>query len=319
MFAGWASKVVADHLGVGVKSGKPYIYHNKLSNPFINLKKEYKGLEWQEDMIRFFANDVRLSKQANTPIKAYVELANLIKARFRKTNPYFERMGESMIIWTQLWQAVGSGEIKPVPSRVSDASVKKHFLPINLFPTSSSEEEMLTHEEIKRMFPKLGNNAKATVTANDVSVGHRFKTYIFPVDPKFHEGSLNEYLKAKDGHKPGMDCLLNACAGDDIKLGGRGYIDYSAEVIILKKLLGSLHFVKNIKDADLILVPVLHVTTIQYPIGCRSFGKCKNAWYSELANLLKEKSDPTKKHLFLSSQVSILYELVFNVAIVNVI
>ena len=144
MFAGWASKVVADHLGVGVKTGKPYIRHNKLSNPFINLKKEYKGLEWQEDMIRFFANDVKLSKQSNTPIKAYVELANLIKSRFRDTNPYFERMGDSMIIWTQLWTAFESGEIQPIPSRVSDALVTKKYLPINLFPTSSSEEEKLT-------------------------------------------------------------------------------------------------------------------------------------------------------------------------------
>ena len=48
MFAGWASKVVLDHLGFGVKSGAPYIYHNKASNPFTNLKKEYKGLWWQE-------------------------------------------------------------------------------------------------------------------------------------------------------------------------------------------------------------------------------------------------------------------------------
>jgi len=54
MWAGWASKTVADHLGVGSKSGHPYIKHNKASNPFTNLMKEYKGLEWQEDVIRFF-------------------------------------------------------------------------------------------------------------------------------------------------------------------------------------------------------------------------------------------------------------------------
>jgi reversibly glycosylated polypeptide/UDP-arabinopyranose mutase len=39
MFSGWASKVVADHLGLGSKSGAPYIYHNKASNPFTNLAK----------------------------------------------------------------------------------------------------------------------------------------------------------------------------------------------------------------------------------------------------------------------------------------
>jgi len=41
MWAGWASKTVADHLGVGSKSGHPYIKHNKASNPFTNLMKEY--------------------------------------------------------------------------------------------------------------------------------------------------------------------------------------------------------------------------------------------------------------------------------------
>jgi hypothetical protein len=33
---------VADHLGVGSKTGHPYIKHNKASNPFTNLLKEYK-------------------------------------------------------------------------------------------------------------------------------------------------------------------------------------------------------------------------------------------------------------------------------------
>ena len=61
------------------------------------MKKEYKGLEWQEEMIRFFANDVSLSKQANTANKAYAELAIIIKNKFASTNPYFERLAESMI------------------------------------------------------------------------------------------------------------------------------------------------------------------------------------------------------------------------------
>ena len=111
MFAGWASKVVADHLGFGVKSGKPYIYHNKLSNPFTNLKKEYQGLFWQEDIIRFFANEVEFSTTANTPIKAYVELALQIRARFSTLHPYFDRLATSMVLWTEIWDKVSSGAI----------------------------------------------------------------------------------------------------------------------------------------------------------------------------------------------------------------
>ena len=47
MFARWCSKVICDHLNLGVKSGMPYIWHSKASNPFTNLKKEYKGICWQ--------------------------------------------------------------------------------------------------------------------------------------------------------------------------------------------------------------------------------------------------------------------------------
>ena len=47
MWAGWCSKVICDHLGLGVKSGLPYVWHSKASNPFNNLKKEYKGIFWQ--------------------------------------------------------------------------------------------------------------------------------------------------------------------------------------------------------------------------------------------------------------------------------
>nr|P85413.1 RecName: Full=Probable UDP-arabinopyranose mutase 1; AltName: Full=Reversibly glycosylated polypeptide; Short=RGP; AltName: Full=UDP-L-arabinose mutase 1; AltName: Full=UDP-glucose:protein transglucosylase; Short=UPTG [Phoenix dactylifera] len=31
-------KVICDHLGLGVKTGLPYIWHSKASNPFVNLK-----------------------------------------------------------------------------------------------------------------------------------------------------------------------------------------------------------------------------------------------------------------------------------------
>lgn len=48
------AQVITDHLNLGVKTGLPYIWHSKASNPFVNLKKEYKGIFWQEDIIPFF-------------------------------------------------------------------------------------------------------------------------------------------------------------------------------------------------------------------------------------------------------------------------
>jgi hypothetical protein len=48
MWAGWCTKVICDHLSIGCKTGLPYLWHSKASNPFVNLRKEYKGIFWQE-------------------------------------------------------------------------------------------------------------------------------------------------------------------------------------------------------------------------------------------------------------------------------
>ena len=48
------AQIICDHLGLGVKTGLPYIWHSKASNPFVTLKKEYSGIFWQEEIIPFF-------------------------------------------------------------------------------------------------------------------------------------------------------------------------------------------------------------------------------------------------------------------------
>jgi hypothetical protein len=71
-------QVICDHLGYGVKTGLPYIHHSKASNPFVNLKKEYKGIFWQEEIIPFF-QQVQLSKDAVTVEQCYIELSKLVR------------------------------------------------------------------------------------------------------------------------------------------------------------------------------------------------------------------------------------------------
>lgn len=95
LLLGWASKVCADHLGYGVKSGAPYIRHNKASNPFTNLRKEYKGLWWQEDMIRFLST-VTLDPAVSNAEDCYVQLSHLIEARFAAVHAYFGRLANAM-------------------------------------------------------------------------------------------------------------------------------------------------------------------------------------------------------------------------------
>jgi reversibly glycosylated polypeptide/UDP-arabinopyranose mutase len=75
MWAGWCVKVICDHLSLGVKTGLPYLWHSKASNPFVNLKKEYKGIFWQEDIIPFF-QAAKLTKDCDTVQKCYIALSH---------------------------------------------------------------------------------------------------------------------------------------------------------------------------------------------------------------------------------------------------
>lgn len=70
-------QVIADHLGLGVKTGLPYIWHSKASDPFVNLKKEYKGIFWQEDIIPFFQK-VTFSGNGLSVEELYLELAEKV-------------------------------------------------------------------------------------------------------------------------------------------------------------------------------------------------------------------------------------------------
>ncbi|KAK1291364.1 UDP-arabinopyranose mutase 1 [Acorus calamus] len=98
MWAGWCMKVVCDHLGWGVKTGLPYIWHSKASNPFSNLKKEFKGIFWQEDMIPFFQT-LKLPKDCNTSQKCYIELSKQVRAKLGKIDPYFNKLADAMVTW----------------------------------------------------------------------------------------------------------------------------------------------------------------------------------------------------------------------------
>ncbi|KAF3512780.1 hypothetical protein F2Q69_00000649, partial [Brassica cretica] len=102
MWAGWCIKVICDHLGLGVKTGLPYIYHSKASNPFVNLKKEYKGIFWQEDIIPFFQN-VKLSKEATSVQQCYIELSKMVKEKLSPLDPYFDKLADAMVTWIEAW------------------------------------------------------------------------------------------------------------------------------------------------------------------------------------------------------------------------
>ncbi|KAH9770013.1 UDP-arabinopyranose mutase [Citrus sinensis] len=107
MWAGWRVKVVCDHLNLGVKTGLPYVWHNKASNPFVNLKKEYNGLFWQEEIIPFFQSLV-LPKECTTAQKCHIELSKQVKEKLGHLHPYFQTLGDAMETWIELWNEFNS-------------------------------------------------------------------------------------------------------------------------------------------------------------------------------------------------------------------
>jgi reversibly glycosylated polypeptide / UDP-arabinopyranose mutase len=89
-------------LGLGVKTGLPYIWHSKASNPFVNLRKEYKGIFWQEEIIPFFQSVV-LPKDCTTVQKCYLVLAEQVKEKLGPIDPYFTKLSDAMVTWIEAW------------------------------------------------------------------------------------------------------------------------------------------------------------------------------------------------------------------------
>eukprot|EP00210_Caulerpa_lentillifera_P005620 g5373.t1 len=105
MWAGWCMKVISDHLQFGVKSGLPYIWHNKASDPMINLRKEYNGLFWQEELVKFF-NGVKFPNEIRKVEDCMVYLAEEVKNRLVELDPYFRTLSDAMLTWIELWRSM---------------------------------------------------------------------------------------------------------------------------------------------------------------------------------------------------------------------
>ncbi|KAH9328070.1 hypothetical protein KI387_000178 [Taxus chinensis] len=123
MWAGWCIKVICDHLGLGVKTGLPYLWHSKASNPFVNLQKEYKGLFWQEEAIPFFQSIV-FPDHCSTPQECYIELSKQVKDKLGKVDPYFVHLANCMVTWIEAWDEFN-------PPKETNANTKPHGIDLN--------------------------------------------------------------------------------------------------------------------------------------------------------------------------------------------
>ncbi|XVE62211.1 hypothetical protein DITRI_Ditri06bG0100500 [Diplodiscus trichospermus] len=112
IWSGMCVKVVCDHLGLGVKSGLPYVWRNDRGDAIASLKKEWEGVKLMEEIVPFFQS-VRLPLEATTAEDCIVEVANAVKEQLGSTDPLFDRAAKAMVDWVKLWKSVGSSSSSP--------------------------------------------------------------------------------------------------------------------------------------------------------------------------------------------------------------
>jgi reversibly glycosylated polypeptide/UDP-arabinopyranose mutase len=107
IWSGMCVKVICDHLGLGVKSGLPYVWRKERGNAIESLKKEWEGVKLMEEVVPFFQS-VRLRQSAVTAEDCVVEMAKTVKEQLGQVDPMFARAAEAMVEWVKLWKAVQS-------------------------------------------------------------------------------------------------------------------------------------------------------------------------------------------------------------------
>lgn len=107
IWSGMCVKVICDHLGLGVKSGLPYVWRKERGNAIESLKKEWEGVKLMEEVVPFFQS-IQLRRSATTAEDCVVEMAKTVKEQLGQTDPMFARAAEAMVEWVKLWKAVQS-------------------------------------------------------------------------------------------------------------------------------------------------------------------------------------------------------------------
>lgn len=107
IWCGMCAKTVCDHLGLGVKSGLPYVWRNERGDAVASLKKEWVGMKLMEEVLPFFES-LKLSSEAATPEDCVLEIAVSVKEKLAPTNALFAEAADAMMEWVKLWKKVRS-------------------------------------------------------------------------------------------------------------------------------------------------------------------------------------------------------------------
>lgn len=107
LWCGICVKVICDHLGLGVKSGLPYVWRKEGGNAAESLTKKWEGVKLMEEVVPFFQS-VQLPQTAVTVEDCVIEMAAIVKERLGKVDPVFAQAADAMVDWVKLWKAVAN-------------------------------------------------------------------------------------------------------------------------------------------------------------------------------------------------------------------
>ncbi|KAI5058836.1 hypothetical protein GOP47_0027006 [Adiantum capillus-veneris] len=107
IWAGLCCKVICDHLGLGVKSGLPYVWRNEsaISNAMEGLQQVPEGVQLLEHILPFFQT-LRFSRAAVTAEDCYLEVAKQLKeGKLNSVDKLFQQIGVLMESWIKVWNS----------------------------------------------------------------------------------------------------------------------------------------------------------------------------------------------------------------------
>ncbi|XP_058183226.1 probable UDP-arabinopyranose mutase 5 isoform X2 [Rhododendron vialii] len=107
IWCGMCVKVVSDHMGLGVKTGLPYVWRKERGDVVESLKKDWKGVKLMEEVVPFFQS-LKLSPDAISAEDCVVEMAAAVKERLGPVDPVFGRAANAMVDWIKLWKVAGA-------------------------------------------------------------------------------------------------------------------------------------------------------------------------------------------------------------------
>ncbi|KAK4788680.1 hypothetical protein SAY86_019999 [Trapa natans] len=107
IWSGMCVKVICDHLGLGVKTGLPYVWRTDRGDAIESLKKEWEGVKLMEEVVPFLQSTM-LPVTAATAEDCVVEMAKTVKQQLGSSNPVFGHAADSMLEWVRIWKTMGS-------------------------------------------------------------------------------------------------------------------------------------------------------------------------------------------------------------------